>query len=253
VQAVILAAGLGMRLRSRVDDRPKGLIEIDGESLVARSIRLLRDVGITRTTIVTGYRAECYERFASNQLNITLLRNDNFAASGSMASLAIAIERIHDDLLILESDIVYEARALSLLLDSTASDATLISGPTGAGDEVWVHAPEGRLHAMSKSAHELTCISGEFVGITRLSSATASAMLSAFEAFVDLHGHERMAYETDALVVVARRCPIAAVLVPSLCWGEVDDELQLARVVEHVWPRVGDRLPARRASVPKLQ
>ena len=253
MQAIILAAGLGMRLRSTIDDRPKGLIEIDGESLVARSVRLLRDVGVTHTTIVTGYRADCYERFASNQLNIQLLHNRNFAASGSMASLAIALERIRDDVLILESDIVFEARALSLLVDSAAADATVISGPTGAGDEVWVDAPNGHLHAMSKNAHELAATTGEFVGLTRLSSSTALAMRSAFERFVYVHGHERMDYETDALVTVARYCPIAAVLMPTLCWGEVDDERQLARVVQEVWPDVGNHLPARRVSVPKLE
>src|SRR5438067_1200865 len=62
-RAVILAAGQGIRLRSTVDDRPKGLIEIGGEPLVGRSIRLLRDAGVDEVTIVGGHLAGQYADF----------------------------------------------------------------------------------------------------------------------------------------------------------------------------------------------
>ena len=47
--------------------------------------------------------------------------------------------------LLLESDLIYEARALDVLLGSQAADAVLLSGPTNAGDEVYVEAPDGLL------------------------------------------------------------------------------------------------------------
>jgi len=241
--AIILAAGAGTRLRPIVDGRPKGLIEIDGESLVARSARLLRAAGIERTTIVTGYAADYYERFAAGQPDIVLVNNDKFETTGSMASLAIALDRVRHDVLVLESDIVYEARALTAILTGDAPDATLTSGPTRAGDEVWVHAPAGRLEAMTKVRHDLPALDGELVGITRLSAPAAGAMLQVFDDFVDTHGHGRMTYETDALVSIARVHPIAVLLIDDLCWGEIDDERQYDRVVKDVWPAVGSHLP----------
>src|SRR5262245_66276250 len=71
--AIVLAAGRGERLRSVVDDRPKGLVEIDGETLVARSLRLLRAAGIDAVTIVAGHRAGDYLRFAAGQRDIRVL------------------------------------------------------------------------------------------------------------------------------------------------------------------------------------
>src|SRR5919204_3968489 len=182
--AIILAAGMGMRLRSVVDSRPKGLIEIDGETLVGRSVRLLGAAGIEHITIVTGFAAGQYKRFAAGRPQIHLAYNENYATTGSMASLAIALDRVQHDVLVLESDLVYEMRALTHLLESSAHDATVISGPTAAGDEVWVYAPGGRLQSMSKSAHELRGVTGEFVGITRLSPPAAEAMLHAYQRFV---------------------------------------------------------------------
>src|SRR5262245_37426207 len=235
--AIILAAGMGLRLRSVVDDRPKGLIEIQGETLVGRSLRLLRDMGIARITLVVGHRAVDYERFAEGQSDITLVVNPAFASTGSMASLAAALERVDGPVLVLESDIAYEARALTALLAAPAA-ATLLSGPTGAGDEVWVDARDGLVRAMSKNAADLKTITGEFVGLTRLSSAAAAAMRETFVEFERGHGHGRMDYETGALVAIARKQPVRAVLIPDLRWGEVDDDRQYARLVRDVWPAV---------------
>jgi 2-aminoethylphosphonate-pyruvate transaminase len=123
-----------------------------------------------------------------------------------------------------------------VLLNSPSADATLLSGATGAGDEVWVWAPDGRIAAMSKQLADLPGATGEFVGITRLSTGICAAMRESFASFVREQGHGRMDYETGALVSVARVRPIAAVLVPDLCWGEIDDDRQLSRVVRDVWP-----------------
>src|SRR5262249_52700149 len=60
LRAVILAAGQGIRLRSMIEDRPKGLIEIGGETLLARSLRLLHEAGVTDITIVAGHLAGHY-------------------------------------------------------------------------------------------------------------------------------------------------------------------------------------------------
>jgi choline kinase len=235
--AIILAAGMGVRLRSFGDDRPKGLIEIEGETLVGRSVRLLREAGIAHITIVIGHGAASYERFAAGQPGIELVLNERFATTGSMASLARALVAVQRDVLVLESDLVYEARALDALIGA-AANVTLASGPTGAGDEVWAYAPEGRLQALSKDVHELPAISGEFVGITRLSWPAGQAMLGRFDEFVRAHGHGRMDYETGALAAVARSVPIAVHLIADLCWGEIDDERQFERVVNRVWPRL---------------
>jgi len=235
-RAVILAAGQGIRLRSTIDDRPKGLIEIGGEPLVGRSVRLLADAGIHEVTIVGGHLSEQYADFCSEHQGVDLVVNHQYATSGSMASFAAAFDAgAAGDMLLLESDIIYEPRALTTVLAASCDAATLVSGPTGAGDEVWVHAAEDRLRAMSKVRSELPSSIGEFVGITRLSAAAAATMRDQFAGFVAVHGHARMDYETDALVALAQLRPVAVVVVADLQWGEIDDERQYARVSSMSW------------------
>ncbi|HMF96663.1 MAG TPA: phosphocholine cytidylyltransferase family protein [Vicinamibacterales bacterium] len=236
MRAVILAAGQGIRLRSMVDDRPKGLIEIGGETLVARSVRLLREVGIGAVTIVGGHLSSQYGQFCGQHAGVDLVINEHYATAGSMASFAAAVDAgVVGDVLLLESDIIYERRALTAILSAPIDAVTLVSGLTRAGDEVWVHAVDGQLRAMSKRREDVPSAVGEFVGITRLSADAVVTMREQFAAFVAVHGHGRIDYETEALVAVAQQRPVGVAVVPDLQWGEIDDERQYARVSSMHW------------------
>ena len=58
--AVILAAGMGIRLRNVIGVSPKGLLEIDGKSLIIRSLERLKKEGIDRVVMVTGFQKTMY-------------------------------------------------------------------------------------------------------------------------------------------------------------------------------------------------
>jgi 2-aminoethylphosphonate-pyruvate transaminase len=235
--AVILAAGMGTRLRGMFSDRPKGFIEIGGEVLIGRSIRLLQARGVERIVIVSGYLGEAYERLARETPGVETVENAAYATTGSMASLVCALEGVNEDFLLLESDLFYEERALDVLLEAKERDVLLASGPTGATDEVWIEAPGGFLAAMSKEAGTLGQVYGELVGIVRVSWPLAQCMADAYAEFVEKNGHGQMAYETDALVAAAAQRPVALRLVPDLLWGEVDYESHYLRVRDEVFPR----------------
>ena len=58
MRAIILAAGMGTRLRPITLTTPKSLIEIGEETLIERQIRFLKEKGIDDVIVVTGYLAE---------------------------------------------------------------------------------------------------------------------------------------------------------------------------------------------------
>ncbi|MCC5793879.1 MAG: phosphocholine cytidylyltransferase family protein [Chromatiales bacterium] len=237
-QALILAAGQGTRLAGELRDRPKGFLEIGEQPIISESLARLAAAGVTDTVIVTGHCASWYESLAaSTTFGVRTVHNPRFAESGSMYSLWCARELVSGPFLLLESDLVYEPRALGALLDQPFEDALLLSGPTAAGDEVWVSAEAGCLRGMSKQRDALPGpVAGELVGITRVSSGLFSLMCSiAEQAFRDsLH----FDYETGCLVQAAARRRIHCVLVEDLLWGEIDDPAHLARVREQVWPLI---------------
>ncbi len=236
--AIFLAAGLGSRLQEVHAHSPKGLLMIGGVPLVERSLKLLLEQGIERVIIVTGHMREAYDELATRYPQVEITENPEYATTGSMASLDFALKLVDTDFLLLEADLIYEKRALTTLLGHADGDVVLTSGPTEAGDEVWVQAPDAKLEAMDKDGSQLTAVFGEFVGINRISASLAARMAELFASWVSEHGHGQMSYETDALVQAASEREISVVRVDDLLWGEIDDASHLKRVTGYLWPAI---------------
>lgn len=238
--AVILAAGLGQRLGSVRDDAPKGLLRLGARSIIEESIEKLCDVGISRIIIGTGYGASHYEMLAASlqdRVQIDLVFNPDFAHSGSMHTLAVVAPCIESDVLLVESDLVYDARALHALQGATAPSAIVVSGFTNATDEVFVEADDtGALKALSKDRRVLGAhVVGELVGVSRIAFDTLSRMTEL--ARVAFRTSLQLSYE-DVLTAIAASHPVHCVVLPDLVWGEIDDAFQFERVAREVYPRV---------------
>ena len=245
--AVIIAGGRGVRLKGMGEQRPKGFIELGGRAIVERSLECLAAAGVKRTLIVTGHLREWYEGLAARVPNVELAHNPDFASSGSMYTLYVAREQIREDFVLVESDLVYERRALEVLFSAPSSDTLLTSGPTHSGDEVYVEASGGRLTGLSKQREALKGeVVGELVGLTRVSPRCLAAMCAHAERVFRESRH--LDYE-QALVAAGRRMRIDCPVVSDLVWTEIDDEHHLARARETVYPRIMAREAARVAKV----
>ncbi len=236
--AIVLAAGCGTRLRRIVGDRPKGLMQLGDTTPMDRSLDLLARHGIESVTIVAGFEADWYRTCASHRDGVRVVGNPSYATTGSMQSLHCGLAGVTGDFLLLESDLVYETRALARVLGHEADNVVLASGPTGATDEVWVDAPGLRLRGLSKDRGRLGDVAGEFVGICRVSALLASEMDAALARFVARHGHARMDYETEALVQASATLAVHVDVVPDLLWGEIDHEAHYRRVTTDVYPAI---------------
>lgn len=231
--AVILAAGVGRRLGDIGRHQPKGLLDVGGERLMLRSVRQLRSAGIRRVVIVAGHRYQDYRAAFAGQAEVEIHVNTRYAQSGSMYSLFSVREAVTEDFLLLESDLLYESRALTSVLNHGSDDVCLTSGWTGSGDEVWVEIDQGALKGLSKDHRDLQHVDAELVGITRVSSRLFDVMCAAAEEHFCSSLH--LDYEA-ALVIAARTVPVICEQIPDLVWTEVDDAMQLRRAVGEIVP-----------------
>ncbi|MDC1436498.1 phosphocholine cytidylyltransferase family protein [Gammaproteobacteria bacterium] len=233
--AVILAAGRGSRFKEAGKLMPKGFIEVKGKPIIEESIELLLSVGIKEIIIVTGHLAEFYENLAKKYPSITTILNKSYANSGSMYSLFQLDGFINKDFILLESDLVYEVKALKVLLNDPLKDCLLISGLTQSGDEVWVCAPNGKLDGLSKKQAELSSIHGELVGITKVSIPLFSTMCDIAKRF--FVSSLDMEYET-ALAKAAHEYLVPCLKIDDLIWAEIDTEEQLENVRKNIYPKI---------------
>jgi len=234
VTAVILAAGLGERLRPVQVDEPKGFIAIGGGAIIARSLMQLTAAGVRDIVLVAGWRQESYRALLAAQFPaVRLAINPDYATTGSLASLLIGYKGVAGDVLVVESDLLYESRALAALLAAPGRSTLLASGPTGSGDEVWVYAREARLAHLSKQAWGGAPRVGELVGLTRLSGELMQALGGAADRL------SAAAHYEDGLNAVCAQQTVDILCLDDLAWCEIDDAAQLARARNEIWPRIG--------------
>lgn len=118
MNAIILAAGMGTRLRPLTNDRPKCLVEVNGVPMVERQIQFLKEKGINDITLISGYKAETLD-FLKEKYGVDIVFNDRYATCNNINSLYIVRDRFHDTY-VLEGDIYMDKNVLESEINQSA-------------------------------------------------------------------------------------------------------------------------------------
>ena len=246
MQAVILAAGKGTRLKTETDALPKAMIEIGGKPLLEYSFEALIQNGITDVIIVVGFRHETItQRFGTRYrgLRIEYVVNDNYAGSGSMYSLSLVKDLIKDEILLLESDLLYESRALDILLNGGRPNSILVTGLSGSGDEVYICANAKRqITELGKNIPQDSKkrAVGELAGISRFEPKFLKLVfLKAQEDFQK--GEFNYHYEECVFRTSKNTAPVYAAPGGDLAWIEIDTAEDLRKARELIFPLLKEK------------
>ena len=231
--AVIMAAGMGTRFGTMTEEQPKGFIEAGGKSMVERSIETLISCGINRIIIGTGYLHEAYDALAKRYPQIECCFSPRYAETNSMYTLWNCREMIgDDDFLLLESDLVFEQRAITALLDCPQPDVMLITPVTKFQDQYYVECNnEGVLTNCSVNKEELN-YKGELVGIHKLSNDFYKEMCDDYSEKVERQ--PKLGYEYELLSMSQNHRPVHVLCEEGLKWYEIDDIDDLNYAEEHI-------------------
>lgn len=124
-KAVIVAAGLSSRLYPLTLEKPKSLLQLNGESILSRNISLLNKYGIDDITIVVGYRKEMIIEKISNKA--TFIFNPYYKFCNNMGSLWFAKDYMKNNpFYYLHGDLVYSEALLESFIGQTVESTAII-------------------------------------------------------------------------------------------------------------------------------
>jgi choline kinase len=109
--AIILAAGVGSRLRPETDHVPKCLVPLGGgETFLSRLLRQYKHAGIQRITVVAGYRSNQIAQaiHVSKYAGVTMVENRLYDRTNNMFSLALALHGSDEAVIFGNADVVYD-------------------------------------------------------------------------------------------------------------------------------------------------
>ena len=232
MKALILAAGRGSRMERYTDDRPKGLIQLDGCSLVERMIYALREARIDDIGIVTGYKKESYDF-----LDLLSFHNENWATTNMISSLSCAKEWLEQGrVMVCYSDIFVSPTIIKTL--KNAPDAALnmtydtdwLSLWTARNEDVLDDAESfrlsgGRITEIGNKANSVEEIEGQYMGLFTL---TPESWREIEKLLAELPDEKAANISVTEVFqhLIERNFPIHGVPVAGE-WGECDLEVDL--------------------------
>jgi len=117
---LILLAGRGSRLEELTDDKPKCLVEVNGQPIIHRILDELALLNIKKMVLVVGYLADQIRNYVGDEwggMEIEYVTNEKWDTTNNVVSLYMALDRIKTNFLLLEGDIVVSKNALQAFTD----------------------------------------------------------------------------------------------------------------------------------------
>lgn len=242
MKAIIIAAGMGNRLKPITNDRPKCLLEINGKTILDRQLETLRACGVNDISIIRGYKTEMI-----NLPGLKYYENTDYQNNNILNSLFYAEKEMDGELIVSYSDIIYEKNVLEELLKSE-KDISLIV------DEDWIGYYQGRTehpieeaenviiqngkivqigkHVTAEEAH------GEFIGTAKFSKIGAEIFKREFQRVKNTYWGKpfqrtktfEKAYLTDMFQELTDRGIELYPVMIKKHWWEIDTEQDLRKV-----------------------
>ena len=122
-RAIIMAAGIGKRMRPLTLETPKPLIEVNGQRMIDTVIRALHKNGITEIYIVVGYLKEKFQVLLDEYTDITLIENPYYDTCNNISSLYVAREHLSDAIILDGDQIIYNSEILNPYFDRSGYNA----------------------------------------------------------------------------------------------------------------------------------
>lgn len=232
--AVILVAGVGSRLRPLTGDRPKALVDVGGETILGRAVRLLAERGVERVLLATGYREDAVrEAMRSAPVAVDCFRNARYETTQNAVSLAVCGAGARGEAFFkLDGDVVFAPAVLERLDAVSAGLAVAVDCGRRLDAEAMKVRLEGARIAAFGKAIRVEDAAGESIGIERVSAGASRALFDALDAAI-AEGRDQLYYEDVYSELIGRAALDAeAVDVSDLGWTEVDDHDDLRRARE---------------------
>ena len=235
---VILAAGMGTRLRPLTDDIPKALLEINNITLLERMIKNCIDADISKFIVVVGYYKSkvidlCNRLSIKYNIEFSIVENEEYEVTNTSVSTYLASKIIADnpeDFILINGDNVVDKNIIrnitgcnhtGMIIDNfkklnEESFKVIIKNEKLNSDKT---IATGELSAIGKQL-DISSSQGEFIGVSKVISDDIDDFNKILENLIDENPQN---YYDFAYKELCKIKVIDFVLTNGLKWTEIDD------------------------------
>ena len=210
---IIIAAGLGSRLKKYTDNLPKCMLDFAGKTLLQRQIEAFKINGLNKISVIRGFKKE-----KINYPDLTYFENKEYKNNNILNSLMYAEEALNGHVIVSYSDILFEKEVVKRLMESEHDISIVVDidwrgyyinrkdHPINEAENVIFDANNnvveiGKIHTGKHDVH------GEFIGMLKLSPRGSEIFKKHFHRAKDLYWNKpfqraktfQKAYITDII------------------------------------------------------
>ena len=235
---IIIAAGLGSRLKKYTDNLPKCMLDFAGKTLLQRQIEAFKINGLNKISVIRGFKKE-----KINYPDLTYFENKEYKNNNILNSMMYAEEALNGHVIVSYSDILFEKEVVKRLMKSEHDISIVVDidwrgyyinrkdHPINEAENVIFDANNNvvEIGKILTGKHD---VHGEFIGMLKLSPRGSEIFKKHFHRAKDLYWNKsfqraktfQKAYITDIIQDMADLgVPIHCVIIER-GWKEIDTE-----------------------------
>lgn len=233
MQAVILAGGVGSRLKTQTGGRPKCLVEIGGRPLLLHQLEALADHGVGPVLCVLGYQADVVRSVIGDRAECVV--NSRYEETNSLYSLWVAREWVQGPFVLLNCDLLFHTQILDRLLQEPGNVLAYDSTSSRGREQTKVAIRQRRVVDVGKDL-PASSARGESLGMLKFDAEGARALLEIADQLVR-DGLED-SWVIEAIRALCGRVPLYGLNIAGEPWAEIDFPYDLDVARREVWPAI---------------
>ncbi|MCK4944635.1 MAG: phosphocholine cytidylyltransferase family protein [Alphaproteobacteria bacterium] len=227
MKAIILAAGVGSRIRPLTDNCPKSLLKIGGKTILEMMLSHIQDCGISDVIFVLGYLQEQIKDYVKTNfpdLNAQFITNEKYLETNTGFSLMLAMESIKGSNFVkFDADVVFDKKILKKLIECEHENCLCIDKNINLDEEEIkvIIDKQNRVVKASKTVNPKEAV-GESIGIEKISAETAKLLLAELKAMMADEQNYQEYYEAAYERLIEKNVPFNTLDITELKWTEID-------------------------------
>lgn len=227
MKAIILAAGVGSRIRPLTDNCPKSLLKVGGKTILEMMVSHIQDCGINQVVFVLGYlqnQIKDYVKANFPDLNTHFITNERFSQTNTGYSLMLTRDLIKDSAFIkFDADVVFDKEILNRLIASEYANCLCIDKNIHLDAEE-IKVIIGDNNRVVKASKEVnpSDAAGESIGIEKISAETAKLLYTELEKMMEKEENHQQYYEGAYERLMEKAVDFHALDISGLKWTEID-------------------------------
>lgn len=232
--ALILAGGLGSRLRPKTNDIPKALVQVNGIPIIVNQINALRNKGIDRIIIISGYLNEVLEEKIKSQFNgIRFIHNERFDETNNMYSAFLSKEDLYGEpFLMMNSDVFFDEVIIEDLLEAMATNGIAVEEGNYDDESMKIIVSDNKVKSISKSIQRDVAY-GTSIDVYKFSSEGSKEFFDVSEKII-IEQKDENSWTEVALDSILNKVDFYPINISGK-WMEIDnlDDLKKAERIFH--------------------